>query len=314
MDDGTQIQIDNLLSHLRYYRALPDNEIIDSKETIISFVYNLYSLTNPYKDSSLRSLYEGRVCYFELVYDDGIDKELEKIKEIILKFNKSLQTEKNCQRLYVDENEIEGKFKAVFKFLIGFPDNNSITQNIMIIENCAKLINWSVAQRLNVWKARQHGYFDDESLLNFLQKNNHVDIVNFHEIFIKKMIDIPRAFFIHQFLFFDEFLSSLYTDEFEKLSNKEFKKIIDVSIVILAELQNPCFIGDNGERVLVDSMNEEGTKKYKAKIEQVKQRNLKKQKIKDFACSNPDLTYAAIAEKVETSEQYVKNIMSQDKK
>jgi hypothetical protein len=284
-----QRQIDNIMSRLEYYRLFPDSEIMLSREIICNLFFELNSLINcdfiQNQDNILSwfsVINEERLLYFGNL--NPIEEEAQEIKNILFKSNPLFENDFNYKKL----------IEYLFLFLINFQNMDNPDS-----EELSKVIN----------------------NLRSLSRFFHVDYSQFKfkfEEFLRKIeierIEIPKSFYIKQFMYFDYFLTNKPPID----TCEELKKLIDVAIIILKELENPCLINEQGGRILLEFTNSTNAPASPAVIEDRKEnakKMNKKKQIINLATTEKgrELTYKQIARRCNTSEQYVKNVMNDSK-
>lgn len=261
MDVAIQNEINILLEQLKFYRALPHNEIIASKELIIQIFDNINNRLHPniksiIENETLSLFYfvnDNRLSYFDDLYRlrwDSIEDELLKLEQL-------------CLIIYafykLPDNEVTEKFELILNI-----DSDAENQNTKIIED---FINWLSDTTEKGIKSIQ--YFDDEYSQLFIKAITELlgDLKDFkykfplfiHEL-TNKMINIPRSLKTDQFIRFDQYQLNKRKIHTE-LSSEILKKLIDDSIVILMELQAPSLIDEQGERVLINLVDDNHSQK-----------------------------------------------------
>jgi len=262
-NDIIQIEIDNLLGSFKYYRLLSDKEIIESKDLILKFINHTESLIKDNID--FYQINEERILYFDNLYCSSkplITDELEKAKEIMFILFNSIDFEKI--NIIYQSNEISFNIKSnIDKYLNGICyTKEEIDKNFEIAINLGEIdeyitditkewLDWF----LDYWRFFQsfnHGTNLKHCLIIENYNELTAKILSYYDLFKEKLFDIPAKFYIDEFIIFDEFTFKSFGNSSFELSCKEFKRIIDSAIILLTELKTPCFIGNEGQKILIE--------------------------------------------------------------
>lgn len=256
MENNTIVtQMDNLLSHLRYYRGLSDSEIRQSKDIISNFLDNLNSLINCGIDELLNnddlslcySVNQDRLDFWGIMSCSGrwssLLKMSKQIKEKIVKWHIKLDFEDTQF-----DNNLEEFISE--KFSVLNPE-------------------WEIkTEQIDSFLCWIFNYIESNT---YLRKKAYEDFVEIRKFCfeIQEVVRIAKNFYIDQFLLFEEFMFNKSIYKNKELSCEVLKGLLDAAIVILTELKAPCFIGEHGERILITF----NTKKNQEDVNQIEETN-----------------------------------------